>query len=80
MLITSEYLTLQLICCNLIMGNSGDVLGVNNTCNAGCYCHEKSYFPVCDDITGTTYITPCHAGCSDYETGMEKIQVMKMKF
>ena len=28
-----------------------------------------TYYPVCDDVTGITYITPCHAGCTDYQFG-----------
>ncbi|XP_071832346.1 solute carrier organic anion transporter family member 3A1-like [Apostichopus japonicus] len=57
--------------------DSGNVIQYNFTrssltalshdCNDGCDCPEGIYQPVCgDDLV--TYVTPCHAGCTDINT------------
>ncbi|EDV19628.1 uncharacterized protein TRIADDRAFT_11683, partial [Trichoplax adhaerens] len=33
------------------------------TCNSGCMCNDVKYNPICG-VDGTTYFSPCHAGCS----------------
>ncbi|XP_054269028.1 solute carrier organic anion transporter family member 74D-like isoform X1 [Macrosteles quadrilineatus] len=35
-------------------------------CNADCNCEYVKYSPVCSP-DGRTFISPCHAGCKDYE-------------
>jgi len=48
---------------------TSELLTPTTTCNTGCSCPNMTYYPVCDDVTGITYITPCHAGCTDYQYG-----------
>uniref|UniRef100_A0A1B6LJP5 Solute carrier organic anion transporter family member n=1 Tax=Graphocephala atropunctata TaxID=36148 RepID=A0A1B6LJP5_9HEMI len=36
-------------------------------CNQDCHCNFVKYSPVCSP-DGRTFISPCHAGCSDYRT------------
>lgn len=48
---------------------SNNSLLLNGTivsCNSNCVCDGISYSPVCDRSTGTTYFSPCHAGCRTY--------------
>jgi hypothetical protein len=39
---------------------------VNQACNSGCQCDFVKYSPVCSEDGQTTYISACHAGCTDY--------------
>lgn len=41
-------------------------LNLTNSCNFKCACDAVPYSPVCDELTGTTYFSPCHAGCVEY--------------
>lgn len=41
--------------------------GLIHSCNSNCVCDDISYSPVCDFSTGTTYYSPCHAGCKAYD-------------
>ncbi|PAA82246.1 hypothetical protein BOX15_Mlig020478g2 [Macrostomum lignano] len=43
-------------------------LQLNVSCNAACHCGSLSYDPACDALTGTTYFTPCHAGCQSKQS------------
>lgn len=53
----------------------GDIAGIENgsfqqpSCSSGCGCNSENYgfSPVCLLDTGTTYFSPCNAGCSQSE-------------
>lgn len=47
--------------------NSLIVNGSIVSCNSNCVCDGISYNPVCDRSTGTTYYSPCHAGCKTFD-------------
>lgn len=52
------------------IGCNGDAsLVANNgtmfSCNTNCNCDGIPYSPVCDQ--GTTYFSPCHAGCKTFD-------------
>uniref|UniRef100_H2YLU9 Solute carrier organic anion transporter family member n=1 Tax=Ciona savignyi TaxID=51511 RepID=H2YLU9_CIOSA len=38
--------------------------GVESTCNSMCHCDQNTYIPVCGPAN-ITYLSPCHAGCTD---------------
>lgn len=42
---------------------------LTTACNANCACDSVPYSPVCDERTGTTYFSPCHAGCYGWHDG-----------
>lgn len=42
---------------------SNGELATDQVCNAGCNCDYVKYSPVCSEDGGTTFISPCHAGC-----------------
>lgn len=48
-------------------GNSMLMNGSIISCNTNCHCDGISYSPVCDRLTNTTYFSPCHAGCRNYD-------------
>lgn len=35
------------------------------SCSSKCYCDYVKYSPVCGQLDGKTYISACHAGCTD---------------
>lgn len=39
-------------------------LNLTSSCNANCFCDSVPYSPVCEVETGTTFFSPCHAGCN----------------
>lgn len=41
-------------------------LNLDSSCNSGCHCDGIPYTPVCNEETGNTYFSACHAGCNDY--------------
>ncbi|XP_022123031.2 solute carrier organic anion transporter family member 74D isoform X1 [Pieris rapae] len=54
--------------------NTGDMAGLNGEyrqpeCSMQCGCSSESYgfSPVCEVDSQTTYFSPCHAGCNQYE-------------
>ncbi|CAH2095578.1 unnamed protein product [Euphydryas editha] len=54
--------------------STGEMAGLNEeyqqpSCSSGCGCASESYgfSPVCILNTSTTYFSPCHAGCRQYE-------------
>lgn len=53
--------------------DSGSTLTMNSssislaaTCNSNCFCDTVSYNPVCHLQSGTTFYSPCHAGCKTF--------------
>lgn len=40
------------------------IYALNESCNADCHCTTRVFSPLCDRSTGTTYFSPCHAGCT----------------
>lgn len=44
-------------------------LAVNLTsqCNTNCVCDGVAYSPVCFEKTGTTFFSPCHAACNEWD-------------
>ncbi|CAO1338045.1 unnamed protein product [Diamesa tonsa] len=47
---------------NLIVENGQ--LNLSSSCNSDCHCIGVPYTPVCNEETGDTYFSPCHAGCN----------------
>lgn len=45
---------------------STQLTNLSTTCNLNCACDKMPYSPVCDPITRTTYYSPCHAGCNEF--------------
>ncbi|CAH8471388.1 unnamed protein product [Heterobilharzia americana] len=37
---------------------------MSSTCNAGCSCDKNKWSPVCHLASDITYVSPCHAGCT----------------
>lgn len=57
-------------CAESDRATSMTVMQMNSTedCNANCHCDYVKYSPICGD-DGLTYISPCHAGCSEMSFG-----------
>lgn len=36
------------------------------SCNVNCNCDGVAFSPVCDRSSGTTFFSPCHAGCKTF--------------
>ncbi|KAH9403607.1 hypothetical protein TYRP_014791 [Tyrophagus putrescentiae] len=49
------------------MGKSG-AFSLDTTCNAGCECSTNVYSPICGPDARTTYFSPCHGGCTKYNS------------
>lgn len=45
---------------------SSESVNLTTTCNFNCACDKMPYSPVCDPVTKTTYYSPCHAGCNNF--------------
>merc|ERR1711892_1411904 len=43
-------------------GNLLDPIQIEQSCNSACDCASDVFVPVCDQ--STTYVSPCHAGCT----------------
>lgn len=53
----------------LQMFNQGNA---TDSCNSNCHCDYVKYSPICGE-DGMTYISPCHAGCTDIVMGKGSI-------
>uniref|UniRef100_H2YLU4 Solute carrier organic anion transporter family member n=1 Tax=Ciona savignyi TaxID=51511 RepID=H2YLU4_CIOSA len=49
---------------NLVSAETEIADGVESTCNSMCHCDQNTYIPVCGPAN-ITYLSPCHAGCTD---------------
>lgn len=49
---------------NSLMTNA--TFSLQSDCNENCFCDRVSFSPVCDKTSGTTFFSPCHAGCSKW--------------
>ncbi|PSN45336.1 hypothetical protein C0J52_18706 [Blattella germanica] len=47
---------------------SNGELATHETCNDHCSCDFVKYSPVCSEDGTTTFISPCHAGCTEQST------------
>ncbi|XP_017054223.2 LOW QUALITY PROTEIN: solute carrier organic anion transporter family member 74D [Drosophila ficusphila] len=72
-----DYLTVAGLLCYVLVGcdesdraNSLSILPVNDSCSAACDCEYVYYAPVCSP-ENTTYISACHAGCT--EKGLDEL-------
>ncbi|XP_059613445.1 solute carrier organic anion transporter family member 74D [Phlebotomus argentipes] len=43
-------------------------LNLTRSCNSNCSCDHVPYNPVCNEATGTTYFSACHAGCAEWNS------------
>ncbi|XP_055920928.1 solute carrier organic anion transporter family member 74D [Eupeodes corollae] len=43
-------------------------LDVTTNCNLNCSCGHVTYSPVCHVESDTTYFSPCHAGCYNWDS------------
>lgn len=51
-------------------------------CNGNCACDNVPYNPVCDEATGRTFFSACHAGCQSWDGSgqVRKYFVFLVKF
>uniref|UniRef100_A0A336M246 Solute carrier organic anion transporter family member n=1 Tax=Culicoides sonorensis TaxID=179676 RepID=A0A336M246_CULSO len=45
---------------------AGKLVNLTSECNSNCICDSVPYSPVCHEETGTTFFSPCHAGCNKW--------------
>lgn len=45
---------------------SNQLTNLSTTCNLNCACDKMPYSPICDPVSRTTYYSPCHAGCNQF--------------
>ncbi|XP_055550083.1 solute carrier organic anion transporter family member 74D [Wyeomyia smithii] len=43
-------------------------LNLSTTCNSHCHCDGIPYSPICQEETGITFFSACHAGCDMWNT------------
>lgn len=58
---------------------AGRLTNLTTLCNAGCECDNLPYSPVCDETTGKTYFSPCHAGCGHWNE-KERVSILDKLF
>lgn len=46
--------------------NETGLVNLTTVCNMDCSCTGVPYSPVCDEATGVTFFSPCHAGCKGW--------------
>uniref|UniRef100_A0A182J4Z2 Solute carrier organic anion transporter family member n=1 Tax=Anopheles atroparvus TaxID=41427 RepID=A0A182J4Z2_ANOAO len=44
-------------------------LNLTTECNSRCHCDGIAYSPICQEDTGITFFSACHAGCENWHTG-----------
>lgn len=42
-------------------------LNLSTTCNSQCHCDGIPYSPICQEETGITFFSACHAGCDAWD-------------
>ena len=42
-------------------------LSIDQPCNEQCDCSTKLFDPICNEASGLSYVSPCHAGCRLYQ-------------
>ncbi|XP_055706952.1 solute carrier organic anion transporter family member 74D isoform X2 [Phlebotomus papatasi] len=42
-------------------------LNLTKACNGHCSCDDVPYNPICNEATGITYFSACHAGCVEWD-------------
>lgn len=47
---------------------SSSNFSLQSSCNSDCHCDQVKYKPVCDFNSSITYFSPCHAGCSTWNS------------
>lgn len=52
---------------------------LSSDCNFNCHCDKVPYNPVCDQSTGQTFFSACHAGCSSWDASGQ-VSVVCMLF
>lgn len=52
--------------------NENGLVNLTTTCNMDCACTGVPYSPVCDVSSGTTFFSPCHAGCKSWSDAERK--------
>ncbi|XP_037958813.1 solute carrier organic anion transporter family member 74D-like [Teleopsis dalmanni] len=43
-------------------------VNLSSSCNANCSCEGVPYSPICHEPSDTTYFSPCHAGCLNWNS------------
>lgn len=56
-----------LSCDNNYINNFTGTLNLTSQCNTNCSCTGVAYSPVCYEPTSTTFFSPCHAGCNQWD-------------
>ncbi|XP_058121605.1 solute carrier organic anion transporter family member 74D [Anopheles ziemanni] len=46
-------------------------LNLTTECNSRCHCDGVAYSPICQEDTGITFFSACHAGCENWNTSMK---------
>lgn len=49
-----------------VIGSVPALRSIGTPCNQRCDCDAVPFSPVCDERTGRTYYSPCHAGCVEW--------------
>ncbi|GAB0089866.1 Solute carrier organic anion transporter family member [Sergentomyia squamirostris] len=46
-------------------------LNLTSSCNRNCSCDAVPYNPICNEVTGVTYFSACHAGCTEWDSDLK---------